>query len=339
MSLKKAGLKRAELKPGEWKRAENEAIKWLAKLNASNLAPADEADFFDWLNASPLHQAAYIKAEELWQRGEALQKVSTASSAPRWTLPLPWQGWAVACACLLVVGLVLLPQFNKKNSLHTYQTAIGEQREIHLEDGSKITLNTDTRLDMQFNAGERSATLVQGEVFFDVAPDQHRPFDVVTDVGLVRVLGTRFAVHKLKADAVVTVVEGRVALGNKPGGDHEFMPALTLHANERSSLDAARAGKSAEALDAGAALSWRNHQLIYRDARLADVITDLNRYFPEPIHLDDQMLGERQITAVIQLADLASTLRALGQSLNLRVEPAPTGSGMVLRQEPSKSPH
>ena len=325
MSRKNAGLTRAE----------NEAIAWLAKLNAPDLSPADEARFFEWLNASPLHQAAYIKAEELWQRGDALQRVSAAPI--RSFLP-QWQGWAVACVCLLVVGLVLLPQFNHKDSHQAYQTAIGEQREIQLEDGSRITLNTDTKLDMTFTDNARIAQLQQGEVFFDIAPDPQRPFDVVTDSGQVRVLGTRFAVRRLDADAVVTVVEGRVALGGKPADQNEFVPKLTLSTNERASLDAAQAGKGAEALDAQAALSWRNRQLIYRDQPLADVIADLNRYFPEPIGLQDPALGERRITAVIQLSDLTSTLRAVGQSLNLRVEPAQTGPGMVLLQDTSADP-
>ena len=325
MSRKNAGLTRAE----------NEAIAWLAKLNAPDLSPADEARFFEWLNASPLHQAAYIKAEELWQRGDALQRVSAAPI--RSFLP-QWQGWAVACVCLLVVGLVLLPQFNHKDSHQAYQTAIGEQREIQLEDGSRITLNTDTKLDMTFTDNARIAQLQQGEVFFDIAPDPQRPFDVMTDSGQVRVLGTRFAVRRLDADAVVTVVEGRVALGGKPADQNEFVPKLTLSTNERASLDAAQAGKGAEALDAQAALAWRNRQLIYRDQPLADVIADLNRYFPEPIGLQDPALGERRITAVIQLSDLTSTLRAVGQSLNLRVEPAQTGPGMVLLQDTSADP-
>ena len=329
MSRKNSGLTRAE----------NEAIAWLAKLNAPDLSPADEARFFEWLNASPLHQAAYIKAEELWQRGDALQRVSAASTRSFLKVPMPqWQGWAVACACLLVVGLVLSPQFNHRDSHQAYQTAIGEQREIQLEDGSRITLNTDTKLDMTFTDSARIAQLQQGEVFFDIAPDPQRPFDVMTDSGQVRVLGTRFAVRRLDADAVVTVVEGRVALGGKPADQNEFVPRLTLNANERASLDAAQAGKGAEALDAQAALSWRNRQLIYRDQPLADVIADLNRYFPEPIGLQDPALGERRITAVIQLSDLTSTLRAVSQSLNLRVEPAQTGPGMVLLQDTSADP-
>lgn len=335
MSRKNAGLTRAE----------NEAIAWLAKLNAPDLSHADEARFFEWLNASPFHQAAYIKAEELWQRGDALQQVSAAptkSFRSTWffgKVPMPqWQSWAVACACLLVVGLVLLPQFNHKDSHQAYQTAIGEQREIELEDGSRIMLNTNTTLDMAFTDNARIASLQQGEVFFDIAPDPQRPFDVVTDAGLVRVLGTRFAVRRLDTDAVVTVVEGRVALGEKPDNEKEFIPTLTLRANERASLDAAQAGKGAEALDAQAALSWRNRQLIYRDQPLADVVADLGRYFPEPIRLEDPALGERRITAVIQLSDLTSTLRALGQSLNLRIEPAQAGPGVVLLQDTSADP-
>lgn len=304
------------------RQAEDSAIVWLAKLNSPDLTQAEQDAFFAWVEASPLHQAAYIKAEQLWQRGAALEHVrepavARVQSTFAWGR---WQGWAVAFSCLLVVGLVVLTKAPGLDNTRIYQTAIGEQQTLELEDGSVLTLNTNSQIKVHYSTQKRSAYLLQGEVFFDVAKDAQRPFDIETRFGAVRVLGTRFAVYQSATDATVTVMDGRVALGRVANSDQEFISNTVLQADQRLSLRSAQAGQAAENLDANASLAWRKRQLIVSDQPLRELITELNRYFPETIALADASLGERKITAVIQLGDIQTTLKAVAQSLGLHAE-------------------
>jgi transmembrane sensor len=172
--------------------AENDAITWLAKLNSPQLTPAQEQEFMQWLESSPLHQAAYIKAEQLWERGAVLSRLPTTSKTNFWQFDhwgFSTKGFAVACSFLLI-AMVGFFSFLTKTSHFTYQTAMGEVRDVQLEDGSHITLNTNTQLKVELSRKKRIVYLTQGEVFFDVKKDG-RPFEVVTQFGVARVVGTR----------------------------------------------------------------------------------------------------------------------------------------------------
>lgn len=310
------------------KRVQDEAISWLARLNSPSLSAAEEKEFTQWLETSALHQAAYIKAEELWERGGVLAKLREPQATNFFQFA-PWQGWALACSCLFAVAFTVLLKLNAVSEYH-YQTALGEQQELQLEDGSNIVLNTNSKLRVTFNRSNRTVYLTQGEVFFEVKKDG-RPFDIITTQGTVRVLGTRFSVYQTLTDTLVTVIEGRVGLGDKTSAQTDFKPAVVLQANQRLSLAAAKTGQIAETVNANATLAWRKKQLVFKGQNLNQVITELGRYFPETITLESPELGTKEITAVIQLSDLKTTLDPLALSLNLDVEFTPANHSAQLK--------
>lgn len=304
----------------------NAAIEWLARLNAANLSEQQEQAFFAWLEESPLHQAAYLEAEQLWQRGEVLARVQ-----PRTTTLWPKLAWpALATACVLVLALVLVPLINNPAD-ELYQTAIGEQKKIQLEDGSTLELNTGSRVRVSFSRDQRVVHLEQGEVFFEVAKNTARPFNVFTQTGQVRVVGTRFSVRQLQRDALVSVQEGTVALGVTASDPDTFVPGSLLNANQQQTLTAAINGESPQTLDAASALAWRKRMLVFNGQSLAVVIAELQRYFPVTIELENKQLAATQVTAVIRLQDLRTTLSVLESSLGLRSEYDDAGKKVVLR--------
>ena len=118
-------------------------------------------------------------------------------------------GCRVCLLCILPIGFTLLSRDSSQPL--TYSTAKGENRTVLLDDGSVVYLNTRTTLSWQFDEDIRRVDLVEGEALFDVTPEVYRPFVVHAGAGVVRVLGTRFNVHRKNgSDVVVTVLEGRV---------------------------------------------------------------------------------------------------------------------------------
>lgn len=309
------------------RRAEDEAIQWLARLNSPQLSDADEQAFMQWLETSPLHQAAYIKAEELWERGAVLARVSEPQKVTRFPFAA-WQGWALACSALLVIalGFFLKPE---KAIEYDIQTAMGEQKTLELQDGSRVVLNTNSHLHIVLEHNGRHVELLQGEALFEVKKDG-RHFDVSTRDGTVRVLGTRFSVYQLPADTQVTLAEGSVALGEIANGT--FTSHAVLKPNERLSLLSAKAGHVPEKISSASELAWRKHQLVFRGQTLNQVIEELGRYFPETINLENPALGQREITAVIPLSDAQTTLTALGQALGFNVQANPADKSFTLHQ-------
>lgn len=304
----------------------NAAIEWLARLNAANLSEQQEQAFFAWLAESPLHQAAYLEAEQLWQRGEVL-----ARAQPRTATLWPKIFWpALVTACLFVLALVLVPLMNNPVDA-LYQTAIGEQKKIQLEDGSTLELNTGSRVRVSFSRDQRVVHLEQGEVFFEVTKNTDKPFNVFTQNGQVRVVGTRFSVRQLQSDALVSVQEGTVALGVTANDPDAFVPGSLLNANQQQTLTAAINGEPPQVLDTASALAWRKRMLVFNGQSLAAVIVELQRYFPVTIELESKQLADTQVTAVIRLQDLRTTLSVLEGSLGLRSEYDGAGKKVVLR--------
>ncbi len=325
---------------------DDQALTWLVKLSSGRATEADEQAFFDWLHTSTAHQAAYIRAEQLWETSAILDRLPSldriqdvepapmqapprlaelpapaprSTQAPGFAKPskLMLGNWAIAaCALLAVVALGIFTGQPADRHYHLV-TAVGEQQEISLEDGTRLLLNSNSQLDVAYSDKHRRARLVRGEVYFDVYPNPKRPFDVETNAGMVRVLGTHFAVREHNQDAVVTVLEGRVALGQRPLAAEAFSAQVELGHNQQLSLQQARQGSQPLTINAKAALAWRDKQLVFQNQPLAKVVEELKRYFPVTIALADAGLEQQKITAVIQIGSLDDALAALCHPLKL----------------------
>lgn len=287
------------------------AITWLARLSSGEVSPAVEHEFFAWLQASPEHQAAYLRAESLWQRGAALAQLKPARPMPMPQRLRPRLSWGLGLAAAIVLAVPAYLSFERGTQEHySLTTQYGEQKSLQLTDGSRVTLNSHASVDIDYSRHGRHVRLTQGEVFFDVAPNPDRPFDVITQAGAVRVLGTHFAVRQTANDALVTVLEGRVALAASIEDLVAQHPAVVLTNSQELSLKNAAAGGAPQVVNTKTALAWRNKQLIYQNEPLAKLVGDLVNFYGVPIELPPE-LADRPITAVIQLGSLEQTLRTL----------------------------
>lgn len=292
---------------------ENQAMEWLVKLNNPNLADADIEKFNQWLAESPMHQAAYIRAEQIWSTSEKLVVRSSSKSSLR--------TWQYALASLVIVLCIGFYQY-QLNSTTSYEfhTAIGEQKTFDLVDGSKVTLNNQSKLIFSINNNSRKVQLEAGEVLFHVTADVKRPFDIETHDGMIRVVGTTFSVNRYAESTLVTVVEGRVALGHKPLADDSFVASQVLSQSQQQTLPGAIKGVKPKQVDVKSELSWREKRLIVRDEALRDVVAYLEKSFPVKFTIDSKELSERRITAVLDLSNLDQVLLVLETSLAIKIE-------------------
>src|SRR3546814_11809300 len=94
-------------------------------------------------------------------------------------------------ACLCVVATLQL-----LGAGH-HATATGEILRVPLRDGSAVTLNSNSEIDVDFDEGIRHVRLLRGEALFDVAKDSSRPFVVEADSPRVTAVGTSFTVNRV----------------------------------------------------------------------------------------------------------------------------------------------
>ncbi len=305
----------------EDKRIRDEAAGWYAKLNNTTISTETLRAFRDWRNADERRAEAYQEIEEFWRRAakvendpEIQRAIGAALAREKEGLgALPRigpRGLAGAVFVLVLsIGLIFLwPNLFGR----TFETAVGEQRLLRLADGSQIRLDTDSKVRVRLDHGERQLQLSRGRAFFDVAHDPSRPFIVEAGDASVRALGTRFEVRRRDAGAQVTLVEGKVRVASDAPG-HAL--AWTLVPGDR--LNTAEAAPRIVRTDVVTATSWTDGHLIFRSRPLAEAVAEVNRYSDLKVALDDPSLATLQITAAVDIGDTKGFVAAISELYGL----------------------
>ena len=190
------------------------------------------------------------------------------------------------------------------------RTAIGEQRELRLADGSRLLLNTASSVDVQFDESQRLVRLHAGELFVETAADTTsiaRPFIVQTPQGQLRTLGARFAVRGEAETTRLLVLDRAVEVRAQALAEPHMLQAAA-----QLSFTAERIGSARPASESDAA--WTRGLLIVDDWTLAEVIAELGRYQTAALICDQAVAGLR-VSGAFPLRRLEQALAALTQTL------------------------
>ncbi len=303
-------------------RREKEALDWVQRIDGDTMSEADMESYVAWMELNEENAIAFRRLDAAWiVAGEATDAIRAQFGPEARALddgPSLWSrglsglrpGWTLqfaalcgALALILVVGLQA-PEENT-TTMQQFATSVGERRDITLEDGSIVTLNTGSEISIAFEADRRTVNLSRGGALFDVTPDATRPFMVRMDGGAVEVLGTVFDVLRKDEGFSVTVLEGRVSVSADVEG-LASNKAVVLAPNQGADVNTRLASLSSFSIDADIATAWRRGQLIYRIAPLGQVMADLNRYATVPLSVEDEAIRELVFTGVlaIESADL-----------------------------------
>jgi transmembrane sensor len=196
-----------------------------------------------------------------------------------------------------------------------YQTAVGERLDATLPDGSRVTLNTDSRLRVAYDGRERRLVLERGQALFEVAHGQPRPFVVLAAGQRITATGTVFDVRLERDNQVrVTLVEGRVLVrADRPGTRVTTMqPSEVL-------LATATAATVAREPEVEHVVSWRNGMLIFENDSLAEAVAEMNRYVRRPIVLEDPGIGRIRVSGAFRTGETDAFIEALELSFPVRV--------------------
>jgi transmembrane sensor len=297
---------------------DEQAAAWFARLRAENVADEEKAAFARWLAHDRAHRQAYDDMCMLWDDAALKQALSEAETKPPEFPRLkkqarPEQRLLLAMAACLALVFVFRVELTVLLQAD-YATKVGEQKTVHLEDGSVVTLNTDSALAVTMRGDQRTIELLKGEAFFDVQPDARRPFVVHGDHSITRVLGTRFFVHEKGRSDEVKVLSGRVEVTD----GQRWRQSVVLHGGDAVSV--ARNGHSATGrLDTKLTTSWLDGYLIFEDTALGDVIEQVQRYRSGLVLFKDSSLRQLKINGRINLRDSAHILETLEKSLSVRI--------------------
>jgi transmembrane sensor len=209
--------------------------------------------------------------------------------------------------------------------LDRYQgaTAVGERRVVELADGSRVTLNTNTRFAATMRLRSRETVLEQGEALFEVAPSAWRPFHTLAGEANIRVVGTIYDVRVDAGGTRVSVVEGRVEVWT-PGRQTPFDLAAG------TALDTAGAQVArVPAADLKALTAWRDGKLVFDERPIAEVLAEAGRYRLAPIRLADAAAGQPRISGVFSTDNVDALLRMLPEVAAVEVSFGADGEAVV----------
>lgn len=280
-----------------------QAADWLMQLHSGAASAQLRRECERWRASDPEHARAWQRAEALLGKLGGLPPELAMPALDR-SRELDRTSARRAALLKLAALLAVVPGawllMEQQGWRHDYRTATGERRDITLPDGSRISLNTATTLDVQFDGVQRLLTLRRGEIAVHTAADaQRRPFLVVTAEGRLEALGTQFSVRQDDGRTLLAVRQSRVRVRARSGAQH------IIPAGRQVAFTAAAIGETA-ALDGGA-LAWQRGMLLADDMRLHDFALELGRYRPGIVRCDPRVANVR-VSGAFPITDTDAAL-------------------------------
>lgn len=299
------------------------AAWWHELLDEACGDPGIEARFEAWLEADADHAAAWRRVALAWDgaaQAAAQPRVlvhrrralASRSRAPRAAALAAGLCLAAALAASAAVSWRMLAPVTGSEAVQTaqtapgeYVTAVGQRSTVVLDDGSRVELNTASRVMVSMEGVERQVRLTHGQALFEVAPDPARPFVVEAGDRRITALGTVFDVRvgETEPSVQVTMVEGLTRVERSPAAEsraaeaEEDEPAVELGAGEQLIARPAAAAER-RAVDAARVTSWRQGRLVFENDSLGDALAEMNRYARRTIVLDDPELAGLRVSGV-----------------------------------------
>ena len=308
-----------------------DAASWFVRLERDPHDADLRQAFETWLAASPQHRDDWSSVGEAWTRIGAVKDdpavlaaraaLKSDLAAARRGPPLRWAA-GIAAAVILGGGLLAFGAWRQggeasqpvqvaaaPQALAVYSTPVGGQQSVTLEDGSRVTLSTDTEVRLTGWDGERALTVVRGEAFFEVAKNPERPFVVTAAGRTVTALGTAFDVRVDPGQWSVSLVEGKVRVAAAQASV-DLTPGHHL-------TQQGEAAWSIEQRNIADLTSWREGSLVFENRSLGSIVQEMNRYSTRKMRISDPALAATPLSGRFKTGDtegFVATLEAYGMA-------------------------
>jgi transmembrane sensor len=294
------------------------AAAWVSRLDRG-LTDVEKIELEEWLAGDNRRLGALARAQATWLHvgrvkvlgsDRVLQKPGIAALTRR-TL---WWLSAAATVASLAMGLWAWQGYMRTH----VSTGTGEIRELHLADGSRVTLGTQCRVSLHYEPALRGVRLESGEALFRVASDPNRPFVVQAGNVRVRAVGTEFDVRRSDRGVEVTVAEGTVDVWRELAS-HE--PAVRVAAGSRTFItrEEISAPQALTGAQVERSVEWTTGTIDFNGKTLGEAAAELNRYNRRAIVIADPALAAHKIIGRFRVTDPDAFANAAAAMLDAHV--------------------
>ncbi len=330
-----------------------QAGAWIVLIDQRPLSYDEKAELNQWLARSTYHRDYFAKLAKNWDAMAMLEELAVLFPLPEvepdkvttkqrgrlrrwfqlegnWSLPAFAVSTVFASVLTLVVFLAIAPEQK------TLMTAVGENKRFELSDGSILTLNTGSQVEVDYQRGVRQVSLVRGEAHFDVTKNPDRPFVVYAGEGLVWAVGTAFNVRVNHTGVNVLVTEGRVKVYTDVNDQHvlpSLVPAVTQVADNtlvsEALVDAGQSLQYSQHIGAIEPLAedqieketaWQHGALVFKGETLEQAVSEIARYTEKRLVIVDPVIKSRRVGGHYQTNDVDALLAALAQGFSIEVK-------------------
>jgi len=320
------------------------AASWLVRVDSGELTEAESTELKTWLQSSEFHRRYFRELTRNWEIFEALAPMAELyplpplkkeAVAPAGAATSSWidkfrSTPAFAAYALTIMLVVIFIRQPQPVESYAYQTAPGQHSTYTLSDGSVVSLNTNTKLQITFTRDTREIKLVYGEGNFAVAKNKSRPFLVKAGDGAVVAVGTAFDVRYAGTDVDVIVSEGTVKVFSEaPSPDKLELTATNLNAKTEALVSAGNSISYNKVVTQVAPLdqrsllnklAWLKGNLIFDGETLEQVIAEVSRYTDKKIIIKDEQLKQLKVGGHFSTNNLDELLYALGKSFHINIK-------------------
>jgi transmembrane sensor len=308
-------------------RVRAEAAAWVARMHADEHSPEREAGLRVWLGESDDHRRAFDRLTRAWeQAGKIRLRARPDAMATEPRRRARYVPWAAAAAATLVLAVSAAVYYLRVDAI---ATEVGQQRVRLLSDGTRVTLNTNTRIEVNYDDHARRIRLIRGEAWFEVAKSATWPFLVSVDGEVIRALGTSFIVrHDGAQDLSVTLVEGRVSV--TPVDKNAEPDAARVLSPGQRLVFSRHATAAVDRPELTRVTAWRHGRVEFDATSLAEAAAEMNRYSKTRVILADADLARLRIGGVFRAGDSEEFVRIVTSAFGLRADRQ--GSDIVLSE-------
>lgn len=302
------------------------AARWFIRMQGVPLDSPERSQFERWLMQSESHQAEYVSISETWDGIDSLDdlKIMAANQQANKFLNQNKRSkkikstMALLSICFVVIftGLFGHNQYQEWLTKPTMkiasESASAQILTQRLEDGSEITLNANSKVQVTYYRKQRHVALLQGEAIFNVTKDTERPFVVDAGNARVKVLGTRFSVNKLSRLVRVSVDHGSVQV-------QSVNPERTIILRNGEVAEVQN-GKAVLRKNANAAdyLQFATGAVVFNHADIFEIVDVLSRYRQKEMLAKGN--SQEKISAVFNVKDLETFIDTLPKIANVEVQ-------------------
>jgi transmembrane sensor len=309
-----------------------DARDWIVRLTSGDVSDAALQRFKAWRDLSPQHRLAFERERVFWQQLQSvdaeadglspLARPHAATTGVVRRRAFLAGGGAVAATAIAAVSVPRLRDWWSAD----FTTAVGEQAEIALPDGSLATLNTDSAIAVDFTSQLRLVTLLKGEAGFNIHPGPTQLFRVAALGGNSDTLQTRFSVKSVEGVATVTVEQGEVRVAGQmaPTALYDKAPGeVRLAANQQTSYLAGERPRTPLEVDTDLVMAWRSGRLIFEGRKFSAAMAEIGRYVPERIVLGPLARPDIPVSAIFSTRNAYDAVQALAKTQGLTARRIP----------------